>query len=126
MTRQLSFTKMENELLPKFRKMTNEAESTVEVQKFFIYCMQELFSNAFDGQLELQFEDVELLPEREPPFVLSEKLKSREEFIEAWSASDLPQIVGRFADLALNRYKHLAKNPGKTEAKMHQRTATGR
>ena len=126
MTRQQSFTKAENELLPKFRKMTNEAESTVDVQKFFIYCMQELFSNASDGQLKLQFEDVELLPEREPPFMLSEKLRSREEFIEAWNASDLPQIVGRFADLALNRYKHLAKNPGKTEAKMHQYTANGR
>ncbi len=118
MTRQQSFTKAENELLPKFRKMTNEAESTEDVKKFFIYCVQELFSRAFDGRMELRFEEVELLPEGEPHFMISEEVRSREGFAEVWNASDLPHIVSRFAELALNRYKHLAKNPEKTETKM--------
>jgi hypothetical protein len=118
MTRQQSFTRAENDLLPKFRKMTNEAESTEEVKTFFAYCIQELFSHAFAGRLELRFEDVELLPDGEPPFMISKQVRSREDFVQVWDASDLPQIVSRFAEFALNHYKHLAKNREKTEAKI--------
>jgi hypothetical protein len=49
---------------------------------------------------------------------LNERIRSREDFIELWQASDLPQIVSRFAELAVGRYKHLGKNPRKTEAKI--------
>lgn len=125
MSRQESFTKAEHELLPKFRKMINEAESTEDVKKFFSYCIQELLSRAFDGRFKLEFEDVGLVPDKEPPFVISEEVRSQEGFDDVWNASDLSQIVTRFAELALNHYKHLAKNPGKTEAKMHRQTTTG-
>ena len=37
MTKQISFTKIENDLLPKFRKAIGAAESTEDVKKFFIY-----------------------------------------------------------------------------------------
>jgi hypothetical protein len=63
-----SFSRVENELLPKFRKMTNEAESTEDVKKFFVYCMQELFAQTFGGQLELRFDDIELLLDERQPF----------------------------------------------------------
>lgn len=115
---QLSFTKVENELLHKFRKRINEAESTEDVKKFFTYCQQELFNHAYAGQLEIQFDDVCLMPEGEPPFMISEQVRSHEDFARVWNTSDLPHIVSRFAELALNRYKHLAKKPGKTEAKI--------
>ena len=118
MTRRLSFSKVENELLPKFRKMTNEAESTEDVKKFFVYCMQELFAQAFGGQLKLRFDEIELLPDEKQPFAFNERIRSREDFIELWQASDLPQIVTRFAELAVGHYKHLGKNPRKTEAKI--------
>ena len=118
MTPQQSFTKVENELLHKFRKMVNEAESTEDVKKFFTYCMQELFSRVCTGQLELQFEDVSLVPEGGALYMISEEVRSREDFTQVWDASDLPHIVTRFAELALNRYRHLAKNPKKTETKM--------
>lgn len=118
MTRQQSFTKIENELLPKFRKMTNEAESTEDVKKFFAYTMQELLGQVFSGQLELQFGDVELTPEGEPPYRLGEMVRSLEDFTQVWDNSDLSHIVSRFAELAMNRYRHLDKNPKKTEAKI--------
>jgi len=118
MTKMRSFSKAENELLPKFRKMTNEAESTEDVKKFFTYSMQELFSHAFAGQLELRFEEIGLLPEKEPCFFISERVRSREDFAEVWQASDLSQIITRFAELAAGHYKHLEKNPKKTEAKI--------
>jgi hypothetical protein len=118
MSRQLSFTKQENELLPKFRKMVNEAESTEDVRKFFVYCIQELCTQAFAGRVQVQFEDVGLLPEGQPPYAISEALRSSAPFAEVWQGSDLPQIIGRFAELAQRRYRHLAKNPEKTEAKI--------
>lgn len=118
MTRQQSFTKAENELLPKFRKMTNEAESTEDVKKFFARCMQELFSQASAGRLELRFDDIALLPEATPPYLISEQIRSSEEFAEVWEASDLQQIVTRFAELAVGHHRHHAKNPQKTEAKI--------
>jgi len=120
MTRMQSFSKAENELLPKFRKMTNEAESTEDVKKFFVYCMQELFTHVSDGRLEPRFEDVGLLPEGEKLFFISESLRSREAFAEVWQESDLPQIVSRFAHLAVARYKHLETNPRKSEAKIRK------
>ncbi len=117
MTRQQSFTKIENELLPKFRKRTNEAESTEDVKKFFAYTMQELLGQVFSGQQELQFGDVELVPQGDPPYKLGAAVRSLEDFNQVWGNSDLSHIVLRFAELAMNRYRHLDKNPQKTESK---------
>ena len=118
MSQQKSFTKAENELLPKFRKMINEAESTEDVKKFFCYCIQELLDRAFIGQLVFNYDDIALDPKGEPPFLINEQIRSRDDFAEIWNSSDLPQIVDRFARMSLNHYKHLEKNPGKTEAKI--------
>ena len=115
---QQSFSKIEKALQHKFRKMTNEAESTEEVKKSFVFCMQELFNLASTGQLELKFEDIELRPEGNPPFVFNEQVWTRDEFTRLWNDSDLSQIVLKFAGLASNQYKHLTKNPKKTEAKI--------
>ncbi|NLX19426.1 MAG: hypothetical protein GXY53_09145 [Desulfobulbus sp.] len=113
-----SFTKIENELLPKFRKQLNEAESTEDVKKFFVYCIQELCDEAFDKQVSLQFEDISLQPEGEQPFLIADHLLTKTDFVDAWQNSDLPHIIGRFADQALGRYRRLEKNPAKTEAKI--------
>ena len=118
MEQHLSFSKIENDLKHKFRKMINEAESTEEEKKNFVYCMQELFTNASDGAIQLQFEDIDLTPEKIHQFVISEKILSINTFIYLWNNSDLLQIVTRFAELASNHYKHLAKNPQKTESKI--------
>ena len=118
MPQNFSYSQIENELKHKFRKMINESDSTEEVKNNFVYCMQELFSNASSGLIELRFEDIELLPERNPPFVINEQVRSVNKFIRLWEDSDLPQIVLRFSELASNHYKHLAKNPQKTEAKI--------
>ena len=118
MQQHLSFSKIENELKHKFRKMINESESTEEVKNNFVYCMQELFSNASGGVVELRFEEIELVPEENPPFVISEQIRNGNTFKRLWEDSDLSQIVLRFSELASNHYKHLAKNPQKTESKI--------
>jgi len=118
MTIQQSFSKIEHELQPRFRELISGAESTEDVKKFFVYTIQELFSRVFDGKLEVGFEDIRLQPEREPPFVLSDQILSREELSSLQHSSDLPQVMTRFAQMAIHRYRHLQKNPAKTEAKI--------
>jgi hypothetical protein len=120
MTKTRSFSKAENELLPKFRKLTNEAESTEDVKKFFVYCIQELFDHALDGRLNLQFGDVGLQPEGKRPFFISDQVQANADFSEVWQNSDLPHIVSRLAEQALGHYRHLEKNPAKTEAKIRK------
>lgn len=117
MTQQHSFTHAENELLPKFRKRINEAESTEDVKKAFVYSMQDLFKTVSEGRLDLRAEDVGLNPEKDS-FLLSDGLQSHDDFAKVWNDTDLPRIVARFTELALHQYTHLAKNPAKTEAKI--------
>jgi hypothetical protein len=118
MTKQQSFTKIENELLPKFRRRIGTAESTEDVKKFYVYTMQDLFNRVFSGKIDLEYEDVVLLPDQAPSFSFNERIQGKEDFTSVWNNSDLPHIVSRFTDSVLNHLKHLEKNPAKTESKI--------
>ena len=117
MTQQKSFTQVENELISKFRKKVNHCESTEDVKKAFVWCVQELFTKISEGAITLRADELRLQLEGEP-FVIDETLRAGEAFAGVWNNSDLPRIVGRFAELAVNQYRHLAKNPARTEAKI--------
>jgi hypothetical protein len=118
MVKQLSYSKYENIILPKYRKQLNIAESTEDIKKFFIYACQELFENIFEDNIKLQYNDIILLAESEPNYKLSERLHSYEYFETAWKHSDLPNVLRRLAKKAANRYKRLEKHPKKTAAKI--------
>lgn len=121
MTTQLSFSKDENELLPDFRNKIGKAESTEDVKKIFAHTMGQLLARIFDGRLPVEYGDISLRPEEvngSPAFRLSENLQGRTEFTEIWEQSDLPKVIGRLAQTAQNRYKHLEKHPEKTNAKI--------
>lgn len=118
MTTQLSFTKIENNLLPRFRNMIGSAESTEDVKKFYVYIMQDLFHQVFDGSIKVSFEDIMLAPDKTPPYLLTDNLQSQKDFASTWNISDLSHVVTRFSEAAVNRFKHLEKNPGKTETKI--------
>jgi hypothetical protein len=118
MTEQLSYTKFENELRPHFRQSLNKAESTEDVKKFFTYTVQELLKKVLEGQVEVYFEEVSLKPDQNPPYVLSQRLLETESLKSIWDNSDLPHVLERMAESAVNRYKHLEKHPEKTEAKI--------
>ncbi|WP_448874969.1 hypothetical protein [Desulfobulbus propionicus] len=119
MTQQKSFTQVENALLPKFRNTLNQARSTEDVKKMFNYCMRDLFRDVSDGKLEVGMEDIFLKPETET-YQISESFRNLDAFVQAWTDSDLSRIVGRFAEICLHQYAHLAKNPEKTEAKIRR------
>ncbi len=118
MTRQLSFSKYENQTLPSFRDKTNLAESTEDIKKFFGYTTRELLDNIFAGKMTFDHTDIVLDDTTEPYYAVSERLLASEEFKEVWSNSDLPHVTGRLAKTAMNRYKHLQKHPEKTNAKI--------
>ncbi|MEN8258028.1 MAG: hypothetical protein ABFS09_09225 [Thermodesulfobacteriota bacterium] len=118
MSRQLSFTKFEKELLPNFRQKINMAESSEDVKTFYTRTCLQLLDKAFSGELSLEFEDVVLQPGNDDKYVLSDRLLSSTSFTDIWNSSDLPNVLDRFTDTALNRYAHLEKHPEKTEAKI--------
>ncbi len=120
MGKQISFTKIENELLHKFRQKMDLAESTEDVKKFYAYTTTDLLNNAFEGKINLAHNDVELTPDKEPYYRLKNSIAKGDHFDSIWSQSDLPNIVARFTTAAVKHYKHLEKIPGKTESKIRK------
>jgi len=122
MAKQISFTKQENRILPKFREKINKAESTEDVKKFFVYTAIELFETIFQEKMDFHYEDIAFDPEREPYYIVSNRLRVSPEFGSVWKASDLPHVVYRLAESAIGRYRHLEKHPEKTDAKIRMQT----
>lgn len=121
MTVQHSFSKIEKELLPAFRQQIGSAESTEDVKKFFVHTIIELINRASEDKLRPRYEDISLNttpPENSCRFNFSDTITSNSDFDTIWNASDLSNILDRFAAAACNRYTHLLKNPSKTEAKI--------
>ena len=118
MKKKFSFTRCEREILPNFRQKIGKAESTEDVKKFFVYTVNELFRNVFEGQLEFDYEDFELMPDSEPHYQLSKRLLSSKDFTSVWNHSDLPRVVNRLAESSIRRYKHLDKQPEKNDSKI--------
>lgn len=118
MTRQISFTRLEQALLPGFRERMDRAESTEDVRKFFSEVASTLLCDALGDPGAVRFEDVSLAPGDPDGFVIDGKVLIMPAFLSAWDDSDLPRIMTQLAGKAVNRYLHLEKNPEKTEAKM--------
>lgn len=119
MTKQLSFSKFENEIMPDFRNRINQAESAEDVKKFFAYATKELLGNVFAGKVALEYGDISLDPAAEAEqFKVTERLLGLKEFKEIWNSSDLRHVTGRLAQTAANRCKHMEKHPEKTNAKI--------
>ncbi len=116
MTKRLSFTKNLNKVLPKFRENMNNAESTVDVKKFFFYSVRELLENILDQDIDIEENDIFLIPDLPPYFQISERLGSKIQ--EVWKESDLPHLIEKLAEAAIGRFKHLEKHPEKTESKI--------
>jgi hypothetical protein len=121
MSKQISFTKYEQKVLPNFRQKISQAESTEDVKKFFVYTAQELLESIFAGKIDFKYEDIELIPGKEPHYLLSKQFAFSDEFKSVWKDSDLPRLLSRLAETAVHRYKHLKKRPEKTESKIRMK-----
>ena len=120
MAKQKSFSRVENNVRHAFRNSLNIADSTEDVKKFFVYAMQDLVDQAFEGRVTFEYEDIALDLNTENGFILSENLRQNKEFAKAFANSDLPQIFARLAENAMHYIRHFEdKHPDKTEAKMY-------
>lgn len=118
MSKQVSFSKFEQNLLPNFRQKISSAESTEDVKKFFVQTIKKLFEDIFEGKMVVTYEDVKLQPDHHMYYTFSDRIHSSKIFHSVSNKSDLVHVVYRFAEPAVHRYKHLAKSPEKTESKI--------
>ncbi len=118
MTKKISFTKYEHQVIPNFRQKMNHAESTEDVKKFFSHTVKELLQQIFEEKIDFRDDDVVLAPDRDPQYTLSNRLISSVDFTSLWNDSDLQHLIKRLAESAIGRYKHLEKHPEKTDAKI--------
>lgn len=117
MTKMISFTKHEHQVLPKFRNQLNQAESVEDVKKFFIATMQEFLSLATEGSLSVDYDDIALLPGQTPYYSLSSQVTEDASF-KALANSDLDAVLKRLAEQASHRHTHMMKNNTKTNLKI--------
>jgi hypothetical protein len=120
MTRTLSFTKFEHELLPHYREALNAAESVEDVRAAFAATARDLCAGAVQEDAAIGPEDFRLDPAAREGYAVSQRLRGRPWFPGLLAGSDLPRILGRLAELALKRYKHLAKHLERTESQMYK------
>ncbi len=118
MTKQISFSKHENEVLHGFRNKMNTAESTEDVKKFFNYTVIKLLNDIFEDSVKIDYEDIRLKTDGKKSYYRVEKGTRQERFQSIWNNSDIKRILGTFADISLKRYKHLQTNPEKTKLKI--------
>ncbi len=118
MTKQFSFTKYEHKVLPSFRQKINKAESSEDVKKFFVQIAKELFEDIFGREMKFRYEDFKLRVDSDPYYTLSDRILSSENIQSALNESDLSRVICRFAESAKRRYKHLEKNPERSDTKI--------
>jgi hypothetical protein len=118
MSQQRSFSKYEQELLPQYRNRLNTAESTTDVQKFFVYTVQELMRRVFQDRVDSSYDEIRLLPGEQPQYGLSEAIRKHPEFESLAADSDLLDIFERLASAASKRYQNLQRHPDKSESKI--------
>lgn len=118
MTEQFSFARFEKEILPNYRNKLNNAESTEDVKKFFVYTVQDFWFKVFHDASRIEYEDVTLAPTKNPPYTLSGRIVNDQQFCEVSKKSDLAYILERLAGTAAKRYQHLERNPEKSDSKI--------
>jgi hypothetical protein len=103
-----SHSRVENELVHHFRERLSHAESAEDARKFFIYTIQELLRRVLGESTPVRYEDVAL--EGAAGYRVSARLAAQPAWQRALADSDLGAIIGRFAETAGHRVRHLEGN----------------
>ncbi|MFK4766101.1 hypothetical protein ACI3L3_15140 [Desulfobaculum sp. SPO524] len=118
MTKQFSFVKYENEVLPEYRNKLSLAETAEDVRTCFGYTVRELFAKALNGEELVDEDDIILEAENEKGYEISEKVRNNETVAVLWEGSDLKRVMKNIADSAHKRIMRIDKHPEKTDAKI--------
>lgn len=120
MTFQRSFSKQEQEIRSHFRELLSKAESVEDVKKFLYQTVRDLLKSICDSIPEdINFPDVQLNLEQGNGYLLSDRLMDGAGLHLLMQESDLDAILHRLSEQAWNRYRHLEKNPAKTESNIY-------
>ncbi|MFZ5722476.1 MAG: hypothetical protein ACOY33_02330 [Pseudomonadota bacterium] len=115
MTDQKSYTRIESEVVPAYRRNVAAAESAEDVRKCFARTVCELLVKASDERVRVRHEDVTLQPGAAAPhYALSDELTGQAAYRALAKDSDLGAILARLAEPAIHRHTHLAKHQEKT------------
>jgi len=116
MTKNVSYSQLEKKFASTFSKDLMLAESTEDVRKFFSRTIIKLISQASDGKITPEEEDISLTPSGEKTYSVDDHLTKDESVSTFWHNSDIHAIIERFALKAIKSVKHLDKHPEKDRA----------
>jgi hypothetical protein len=118
MSRRISFTKLENELVRSFREKINTAATAEDIAAAFSQTVGKLLSGAL-GEATPQARDaIAFAPKAKDFYRLDEALASNASFVQIMHDSDLPHILSRFAETANRRRQRILEHRERTEAKI--------
>ncbi|MFO7896466.1 MAG: hypothetical protein R6U84_06010 [Candidatus Cloacimonadales bacterium] len=119
MKKQQSFNHLGNELIHELRNNINNSEGPVDISNHFSYTTSKLLQAVFaDESVDIQKDSIIFAPESDHYFKLNNGLADDEGFMEVWKNSDLPSVVGKFAEASYHRYLHHNKHQEKTNKKI--------
>jgi len=118
MSRRISFTKLENELIRSFRDKINTAATAEDIASAFTRTMDKLVAGAMGESTPDAREGITFEPKAKDFYRLDDGLASNASFTDIMDASDLPQIISRFAGTANRRRRRILEHRERTEAKI--------
>jgi hypothetical protein len=118
MSRRISFTKLENELIRSFREKINTAATAEDIASAFSQTMGKLLAGAMGESTPDARDVITFEPKAKDFYLLDDVLASNASFTEIMHESDLPQIISRFAETAHRRRQRILEHREKTEAKI--------
>ena len=114
MTRRMSFTSTEKELIPEFREKINHAEGVIDLENFFSHTVIKLLRKTMNGGLPLMPDDIQFAPESKAGYKISTRLQEDKLYQDLMKNSDLEQIIRKFATATAKRYARFRKHPERT------------
>jgi len=118
MSRRMSYTKLENELIRSFREKINTAATAEDITSAFSQTMGKLLAGALGESTPSFRGSIAFEPKAKEFYRLDEPLASNASFTAMMHDSDLPQIISRFAGTANRRRLRILEHRERTEAKI--------
>lgn len=111
-----SFTKFEHVMVHRYRDRLNHAENVDDVRRCFSQSARDLLGQVTGDSVNVADEDIALAPNLPQGYELAPRLIENHSLARLWSRSDLPTIIGRMAETATHRYRHLDKRKSQTDS----------
>ena len=119
MGKQISFTGLERDYVPRLSSLINRAEDRVDLENHFRHTVADMLNRIFSAhRLKISPEDVTFNPGVAERYSVSRRLFEYEPFRATWDNSNLKQVIEGFARSAYRRHVHLDRHPEKTEKKI--------